>query len=184
MTRRVSESGFTLLEVLVASMLLAMLITILTMVFNSSSIAWSTGKSGVTEMDAVRNNMSAAGMVADNALPRVDVNDPGIWGHLVGPWKADGTIRNRGVEKMTDNQVANRTWSSLQMDSSIRQPDAESGKGRWTRSTSKPLWATLLPGNISISGNAKAYIVGVWSIGPDGKENTGDDISTWPDIVD
>ena len=41
MTRRTSESGFTLLEVLVASMLLAMLITILTMVFNSSSIAWS-----------------------------------------------------------------------------------------------------------------------------------------------
>ena len=72
MTRRTSESGFTLLEVLVASMLLAMLITILTMVFNSSSIAWSTGK-------------------------------------------------------------------------------------------------------------AKSYAVGVWSLGPDGRENSGDDISTWPD---
>ena len=60
MTRRTSESGFTLLEVLVASMLLAMLITILTMVFNSSSIAWTMGKAGVADMATVRNNLSAA----------------------------------------------------------------------------------------------------------------------------
>ena len=182
MTRRVSESGFTLLEILVASMLLAMLITILTMVFNSSSIAWSTGKAGVAEMDAVRNNVSAAGMVADNAVPRVDLGTPGTWGHLVGPWKSDGTIRPRAIEKMTDNSIANRTWSSLQMDSAIKQPNAESGKGTWTRATGRALWASFSPGSINISGNAKAYIVGVWSLGPDGKENSGDDICTWPDI--
>ena len=43
MNRQVAKNGFTLLEILVASMLMAMLITILTMVFNSSSIAWNTG---------------------------------------------------------------------------------------------------------------------------------------------
>ena len=76
MTRRASESGFTLLEILVASLLLAMLITILTMVFNSSSIAWSTGKASVAEMDKVRNNMSAASQVTDNAMPRVALDRP------------------------------------------------------------------------------------------------------------
>ena len=67
MTRRTSESGFTLLEVLVASMLLAMLITILTMVFNSSSIAWTMGKAGVADMATVRNNLSAADRAAARA---------------------------------------------------------------------------------------------------------------------
>jgi hypothetical protein len=29
-------------------------------------------------------------------------------------------------------------------------------------------------------GSASAFTVGVWSLGPDGVENTSDDISTWP----
>ena len=182
MTRRSSESGFTLLEVLVASMLLAMLITILTMVFNSSSIAWSMGKAGVAEMDAIRNNVSAANVVADNAVPRVDLQNPDVWGHLVSPWKANGDLRRRAIEKMTDNQLASRSWSMLQMDSSIKSPVGDSGPGQWARATGRSLWASFAPGSISISGNAKAFIVGVWSLGPDGKENSGDDISTWPDI--
>ena len=182
MTRRDSESGFTLLEVLVASMLLGMLITILTMVFNSSSIAWSTGKAGVAEMDNVRNNMAAASIVADNAVPRVDVNTPSTWGVLVSPWDKNGDLRKRAVMKLTDNTVANQAWGALGMDSSIKSPNSDVGPGKWTRSTGKPLWATLMPGSVNISGNAKAYIVGVWSLGPDGKENTGDDISTWPDL--
>ena len=181
MTRRVSESGFTLLEILVASMLLAMLITILTMVFNSSSIAWSTGKASVAEMDEVRQKMSAASIAADNAVPRVDVNDPKLWGLLVGPWKVDGNLRRRGIVKMTDNAVANQTWGALQMDSSIKSPSAESGKNQWTRATGRELWATLPAGNVTISGGTRAYSVGVWSLGPDGRENSGDDISTWPD---
>ena len=39
MKRLNDRSGFTLIEMLVASLLLGMLVTILTMVFNSSSIA-------------------------------------------------------------------------------------------------------------------------------------------------
>ena len=180
MTRRSSESGFTLLEVLVASMLLAMLITILTMVFNSSSIAWSMGKAGVVEMDAVRNNMSAADRVADNAVPGVDLSDMKAWGHLVSPWKSDGTIRKRAVERMTANSAANQAWNNLQFD--LKTMDVETGKGQWARATGKALWASFSPGSIRLSGNAKAHIVGVWSYGPDGQPNTGDDISTWPDI--
>ena len=182
MTRRVSESGFTLLEVLVASMLLAMLITILTMVFNSSSIAWSTGRAGVAEMDTVRNNMAAAGMVADNAIPRVDVNTPNAWGVLVGPWDKRGDLRKRAVVRMSANTVANQAWGALVMDSKIKTPNDDVGPGTWVRGNSTPLWATLQPGSVNISGKARSYVVGVWSLGPDGKENTGDDISTWPDL--
>jgi hypothetical protein len=163
-------------------MLLGMLITILTMVFNSSSIAWSTGKAGVAEMDTVRNNMAAASIVADNAVPRVDVNTPSTWGVLVSPWDKNGNLRKRAVMKVADNTVANQAWGGLGMDSKIKNPNKESGKGSWVRNTGIPLWATFSPGSVNISGNAKGYIVGVWSVGPDGKENTGDDISTWPDL--
>ena len=68
------------------------------------------------------------------------------------------------------------------MDQKIRQPNRESGEGKWVRNSGTPLWATLQPGSVNISGKAKTYIVGVWSLGPDGKENSGDDISTWPDL--
>ena len=181
MTRRDSENGFTLLEVLVASMLMAMLITILTMVFNSSSIAWSTGKAGVAEMDDVRNKVAAAGLAADNAVPRVDVDNPSKWGLLVGPWKG-GQLRKRAVEDISASSVASAGWSALQLDSSLKSPNSDSGVGKWVRNTGTPLWASFSPGNINISGQANAFVVGVWSYGPDGKENSGDDISTWPDM--
>ncbi len=180
MTGRNSESGFTLLEVLVASMLLGMLITILTMVFNSSSIAWSTGKAGVMEMDYVRNTLSAAGMVADNLLPGVEQGSPNTWGVSVGPWKSDGSLRKsdderRAIQKVTDNALANKVRNNL-----VLPPIAR--KGSWLYEGGR-LWTDL--NNLSdmrISGKAKSYIVGVWSYGPDGKDNTGDDISTWPDV--
>ena len=181
MTRHASEEGFTLLEILVASMLLAMLITILTMVFNSSSVAWSTGRASVAEMDKVRNNMSAASQVADNAMPRVDLASPEDWGCLVGPWKPDGQLRSRAIMKMTVNPVANQVWNRLQIGFDTPQR-GQTGPGSWARATGKPLWVTLQADSVTISGNAKAYSVGVWSLGPDGKENSGDDISTWPDV--
>ena len=179
MTRRVSESGFTLLEILVASMLLAMLITILTMVFNSSSIAWSTGKASVAEMDEVRQKMAAASIAADNAMPRVDANSPSTWGLLVGPWKSDGNLRQRGIVKMSESKVANQIWNLMQPNLDITK--GKTGKGEWVRKTGGRLWTTLRPGSVNVSGGTKVYVVGVWSLGPDGRPNSGDDISTWPD---
>ena len=168
MTRRASESGFTLLEILVASMLLAMLITILTMVFNSSSIAWSTGKATVAEMDDVRLRVSAVSIAADNAVPGIDVNNRDTWGFLVGPWEKTGKLRRRAIAPKTTG------------DNYLVKPSLDSGKGSWMYNSGR-LWATLEPGSVRISGKAKSYAVGVWSLGPDGKENSGDDISTWPD---
>lgn len=170
MTRRVSKSGFTLLEVLVASMLLGMLITILTMVFNSSSIAWSTGKASVVDMNKARNTMATAGIVADNAVPGVDKGN--TWGLLVGPWNADGSIRQRAVEAIAGNELFSGTGMDL--------PSVQR-KGSWAYDNGR-IWSTLVPPDGSEpSAKPKDFVVGVWSLGPDGKEDTGDDISTWPD---
>ena len=62
------RSGFTLLEMLVASSLLAMLVTILTMLFSQSSIAWSTGTASVAGMSDVRKAISRYQLEAENAI--------------------------------------------------------------------------------------------------------------------
>ena len=182
MNRRVSESGFTLLEILVASMLMAMLITILTMVFNSSSIAWNTGKANVTEMDSVRREMSVATIQADNAVPGVEVDGQGkveleSWGYLVGPWDEEkGGLRQRTVIPPSGKVGAVLKKPEI-------KPDSGQEKGTWLYKENDKLWATLT-GNASAEnkkGNARDCVVGVWSYGPDGRPNTGDDISTWPD---
>lgn len=180
MKRRASESGFTLLEILVASMLLAMLITILTMVFNSSSIAWSTGKASVAEMDEVRQRMSAASIVADNAVPRVVLDDPEEWGYLRSPWDKDGQLRRRAIVKQNKWDVADKIWGSMQPHLDIQK--GKTGKNQWARNKTRSLWTTLQPGGVSSTGKEKDYVVGVWSLGPDGRPNSGDDISTWPDV--
>ena len=176
MNRRGSQSGFTLLEILVASMLMAMLITILTMVFNSSSIAWNTGKANITEMDSVRRKMSVATIQADNAVPGVEVDGQGkvnvhSWGYVVGPWDEKGELRQRAVIAAND-QIGTLTMPQL-------KPE----KGTWLYKDKDELWATLTD-NVRAEnkrGNARDCVVGVWSYGPDGRPNTGDDISTWPD---
>ena len=174
MTMRSSSSGFTLLEVLVASILLGMLVTILTMVFNSSSIAWRTGKASVAEMGDVRKSTSGAGLAADNAIPRVDAQNPQEGGCIVSPWKTDGSgLRKRGVEKMSSSKIVGDVWSSLTLDSNVKS-------GKWKQSDKFKPWAELAPGRIGIGRNVSSYAVGVMSQGPDAIKTT-DDISTWPD---
>lgn len=174
MNRQVAKNGFTLLEILVASMLMAMLITILTMVFNSSSIAWNTGKANVTEMDAVRRQMSVATLQADNAVPGVEVDGQGrvnvsSWGTLVGPWDENGGIRLRAVRPASGDVLT--------------MPNLQPQRGTCLYKEKAELWATLTRNETAVNkrGNARDCVVGVWSMGPDGKENSGDDISTWPD---
>ena len=90
------RGGFTLVEVLVASLLLGMLVTILTMVFNQSSIAWRTGKASVAEMDKMRRYYSQVQRYADNALPGGQGKDAG---RIVGAWEGDGSLRKRALAK-------------------------------------------------------------------------------------
>ena len=84
------KKGFTIIELLVASLLLGLLVTILTMIFNQSSIAWRTGMAGMVAMDRVRENIAETREESDNAF---------LWGDSLyqhtGLWQANGQLRNR-----------------------------------------------------------------------------------------
>ena len=87
------RKGFTIIELLVASLLLGMLVTILTMIFNQSSIAWRIGVAATSNMDDVRDNIAALREEADNAF----VYNNEIY-RTVGLWKNDGSgLRDRAV---------------------------------------------------------------------------------------
>lgn len=170
MKRPPDRSGFTLVEMLVASLLLGMLVTILTMVFNSSSIAWRTGKAGVSQLSLMRRQLSLAQNRADNLLPRVDTASKSKVGLVAGAWHADGKVRTRAV-----STYKNDGWFSTPSFSSYDSAEAPLAINPWQQLNGL---GTLK------SGSANAYVVGVLSYGPDGKRDTGDDISTWPDEVE
>ena len=67
-----------------------MLVTILTMIFNQSSIAWRIGVAGVSDMDDVRDNIAELREEADNAFVYGDQ----VYRH-VGLWDSKGNLRYR-----------------------------------------------------------------------------------------
>lgn len=160
------RSGFTLLEMLVASLLMGMLVTILTMVFNASSIAWRTGKAGVSQLSSMRRQLSLAQYRADNLLPVVDPKSASTVGCIGSAWKSDGTIRTRAVSKMPgDNGFTTPSFN-----------DFDSAK----QTLSVPSWVEFTCSASIQQGSSKSYVVGVHSWGPDGVRDTEDDITTWP----
>lgn len=166
------RAGFTLIEMLVASLLLGMLVTILTMVFNASSIAWRTGKAGVSQLSLMRRQLSLAQNRADNLLPRIDTSSRSRMGLVQGAWHADGTLRTRAVSTYDGNgYFKSPEFSSFDSaDSSIQGASAP--------------WQQVNSLGTLKSGSSQAFTVGVLSYGPDGKKDTDDDITTWPDEVD
>ena len=161
------RDGFTLLEVLVASVLMGMLVTILTMIFNQSAIAWRTGKAGVADMSQAERNLSRIHFMADSILPYMGENYC-----AVSPWDDSngndtGNLQRRGLRKASElekgldtvsgNFGNDRAGDSSWLKSDLGSPNQESGAN---------------------------FVVGVRSWGPDGKEDTADDITTWPDEVE
>ena len=157
------RKGFTIIELLVASLLLGMLMTILTMIFNQSSIAWRTGMAGQLGLDDVRENVAEVREEADNAF---------VWGNVLyrhtGLWKADGTLRNRACDApdQTDQNEnhANILRTKLGSLNNLKPKN----------------FTPFAVGNAS--GNAKkTYTVNVMSAGPDRQFDTWDDIWSFPD---
>ena len=86
-----SRNGFTLLEVMVASLLLGILVTALTMVFNQSSVAWRVGMAGVVNLSDTRSDLGKKHDNYDNILPGLKTaEDMGY--RAVSLWK-DGRLR-------------------------------------------------------------------------------------------
>jgi len=159
-----AKRGFTLLEILVASLLLGMLMTILTMVFNSSAIAWRTGRATNSMMSKTRRQLAYSQYLADNALPRVDPEQKSATGRILGAWDGMNKLRTRSVEIFSGFPFTVPNWGSLESaGQSVPQPWSQVDSIQGLR-----------------SNGGRNYVVGVLSWGPDGKENTVDDINTMP----
>ena len=176
--------GFTILELLVASLLLSMLVTVLTMIFNQSSVAWNTGVASVSDLESVRTKLGAYHDVFDDALP--GVGQTGVRGiddtgreiryrtvSLFRNW-GGGTLNSGDPSKNCSGRAFDRidwtTPSLVSYESGMQ--DVQKGK------TS----GSLGSGNRWNSGNG-GYIVGVRSAGPDRQFGTDDDINTFPEDV-
>lgn len=166
------KRGFTLIELLVASALMALLITILTMVFNQSQIAWRTGLAGVTDLDEVRDNIAAVRDEADNAY---------VWNNemhrIVGLWDENGNLRKRA-------------WDAK--DATVTQADqvqyiprrGEAIDDSSTLKAFKPVNVGVLDSPQSV----KTYTINVKSAGPNRRfdkssDDDSDDIWSYPDEI-
>ena len=161
------RKGFTIIELLVASLLLGLLVTILTMVFNQSSIAWRIGVAGVVDMDDIRDNIAELREEADNAILHGDQ----IY-RLTGLWKKDGTLRDRACDA-PGSEVVNEDGGkhrALFLRAKANYTQLEDGKN-----------APLLVGRTGKTGSAKTYTVNVMSAGPDREFDTWDDVWSFPD---
>ena len=180
--RTCSHAGFTVLELLVASLLLGMLVTMLTMIFNQSSIAWRTGISSVCELETTREQMGGYHDVTDDALP--GVGQPG----------------NRGIDD-TSRKIEYRTVSLFRKwnGSGMSQNQSLNCVGRlidridWGSENLSQLNAhDVMKGQVinglnqgSYANGRGGYIVGVRSSGPDRDMSTEDDnINTFPEDVE
>lgn len=153
------KRAFTILELLVASLLLGMLVTILTMLFNQSSIAWRTGVAGVADLDDVRTNIADLRDDADNAY---------IWNNnvqrLMGLWDDNGTLRKRAWDVDGEESVKG-TVISLKDDSKLSEIK------------------TVSVGSGDSGSSIKTYSVNVKSAGPNREFNDYDDIWSFPDEI-
>ncbi|MBQ6142801.1 MAG: type II secretion system protein [Kiritimatiellae bacterium] len=158
------KRGFTIIEVLVASLLLGMLVSILTMMFNQSSIAWRTGVAAVEDLDEVRINIANLRDEADNAY---------VWNNqerrIIGLWDASGDLRERAWNvdgesgvfssgSMLNGEIGSDTLKLKD----LKQQSVGGGRG---------------------TGGVKTYTVNVKSAGPDREFNTFDDIWSYPDEI-
>ncbi len=158
------KRGFTILELLVASLLLGMLVTILTMIFNQSSIAWRTGVAGVSCMDEVRDDVAEIREEADNIF----IYSNSVY-RLTSLWEKDGTLRSRAYVEHGKNTTDDPVLLGDKITTPVNQQNL------------------LKPYYITPTGSGEpssSYTIGVTSWGPDGRKYSYDDVTSWPDIIE
>ena len=181
------RKGFTILELLVASLLLSMLVTMLTMIFNQSSIAWNTGVASVSDLETVRTKLGGYHSVFDEALPGVgqqNVNVSGNSDNREIKYRTVSLFRNWNGSGQLDGQQASvkcqgRSFDEIDWNKSGNLDNYQSRMQDVARGTSS---GSLGNGTRWNKGNG-GFIVGVRSWGPDRQEGTDDDITTYPEDV-
>ena len=165
------KRGFTIIELLVASMLLGMLLSILTMLFNQSSISWRTGAAGVADLDEVRDNVAAVRDEADNLYPWKNElhRTVSIWNEKSGGSRPQ--LKKRAIDSTdnTDVREAEKV-QILKSESELKKDEPD-------------IQRTFGPVNVkqSESQSGKNWIVNVKSCGPNRVLNDYDDIWSNPD---
>lgn len=156
-----------------------MLVTMLTMIFNQSSIAWRTGISSVSKLETQRERIGGYHDVADDALPGVgDVGVSGIENtarqvryrtvSLFKNWDGGNSMPQKQSSDVQGRLFETINWGGL---NSISAADAMKG-------------ATITLPNASYVNGRDSIVVGVRSYGPDRQKDTDDDINTFPEDVD
>lgn len=164
--------GFTILELLVASLLLGMLTTILTMIINQSAIAWRTGTASVADLDGVRDNIAELREEADNAF---------VWDNeirrIVGLWDRTGQLNDRACDAPGSavNSADNGRWRATMLSSRTSGLPSQNAKV-WQKGQND-----LTVGQGDSGHSEQNYIVNVMSAGPDREFDTWDDIWSYPD---
>ena len=173
------RKGFTILELLVASLLLGLLTTILTMIINQSAIAWRTGTASIADLDDVRDNIAVLREEADNAF---------VWDgeirRIVGLWDRNGKLNDRACDAPGSdvNSADSGRWRA-----NLLNKKAASLKSA-SSNPNAPVWRKgqndLVVGQGDGGNSEDTYIVNVMSAGPDRKFDTWDDIWSYPDDFD
>lgn len=159
------KRGFTILELLVASLLLGMLVTVLTMLFNQSSISWRTGTSVVVDLDRVRNNIATVRDEADNII---------IWNdevhRIVNIWDDNGDLRQRA-------------WDVEGESKALKAELIASRGGNLKDDTKLSDIKSVSVGSGGSGRNLDTYVINVKCAGSDREFNTYDDIWSYPDEI-
>ena len=104
-------------------------------------------------------------------------SSPSVWGCVVGAWDNANWDGNR--ESLNWRSVENYRDNLLHLGTSFLD------ENRVNPSRYNQAWQTPNKNfNDSRLGRMKAFVVGVWSYGEDGKPYTADDISSWPDDME
>lgn len=157
------KRGFTILEMLVASLLLGMLVSILTMLFTQSSISWRTGAATVADLDEVRGRIGALKEESDNVYVWNDeVN------RIVGLWNEDGKLRERAwdIDEDSNTHVETDELQKLSDDTKLNE------------------FKTITVGNAKAGRKFKPYSVNVKSAGPNKTFRDYDDIWSYPNYLE
>ena len=161
--------AFTILELLVATMLLAMLVTILTMIFNQSSVAWTIGVASLTGLDDIRRRDAVCCQTAENAIRR-DLSG-GQFSYVTSVFASNADTDSKSVVLRT------RAVSATNPDAASSPPSLS------TTALDDPMPNQTIALGSGSANRRAAYIVGVTSWGPDGEQGTWDDITTMPEEI-
>ena len=171
------KRGFTLIELMVASVLLAMVVVVITMIFNQSSIAWRTGAANVRNLSASRQALGTLQDIRDEVLPGLGQNSSGG-----GTWSGSPTCRN---VSLWDSNARNSLRSA-----NDRAFNAKEGAIQWGKAPNFSMSDAQKASALDVQGQGRSgqssggFSVGVRSWGPDRRPDTADDINTWPEEID